>query len=171
MNLKEKIQLLARERQAERREKEADRIMENFNRLDRPGKEKAMRQLAKMEAVGQLIAILGHPDPYLRGQVARMLEHVKNPRATEGLAVALQDVEAGVRVNAANSLQYRGDTAAIPQLERSLQDPEKGVRTRVLVALGNIKDERVVPILKKALHDPDRDVRTRAELSLEHWGK
>ena len=99
----------------------------------------------------------------VRASVARALVQIGTPEAIEAansavpaLIQALQDQDAGVRVNAAYALGGIGEGAkdAIPALIQLLQDPEVGYRATE--ALGSIGSD-AVPALIQLLQDENAE--------------
>ena len=96
-----------------------------------------------------------------RQKAAQNLWKVKDPRALELLAGALQDTESQVRESAAHALGFLQDSSAAPSLVRALEDMESGVRLAAASSLMELGDPRggdilfaSVESLLRTLNDP-----------------
>jgi len=75
------------------------------------------------------------------------------------LIAALQDEDAEVRGQAAETLGRFRDARAVPALRGALKDKDKGVRRRAAKPLACVEDDRAADALIAALKDPDVEVR------------
>lgn len=87
--------------------------------------------------------------------------------AIDGLLVALDDADPGVRGYAAAALGKLRSRRAVPALIDVVRDSQPEVRMQAVTALGKIGDSRSRPALNTALHDPDECVRSQAEWALD----
>ncbi|MFW6163153.1 MAG: HEAT repeat domain-containing protein [Planctomycetota bacterium] len=84
------------------------------------------------------------------------LGHLEDPRGIPHLAVAMDDREPQVRVQAAIALGRIGNRAAIPALvDRGLHDPSIRVRGMSVVALGDLGREEGLKHVARLLADPE----------------
>lgn len=87
--------------------------------------------------------------------------------AVDGLLVALEDADPGVRGYAAAALGKLHSRRAVPALIDVVRDNQPEVRMQAVTALGKIGDSRSRRALNTALHDPDECVRSQAEWALD----
>jgi len=124
-------------------------------------------------AVGQLsAALLTHPKPNVRRNVAIALGEIKDVTSVESLTAALQkDTEVKVRAVAADALgklgeKWSGDllSDAATALIEALKDNDQSVRQKAALALGKIKAMKAVPALIEAMQIYGRDSNAGAAL-------
>ena len=119
------------------------------------------------DAVPVLSDALSDGDRCVRRVAARLLGHVRHPRALEALLDRLRSSDADTRQMAAIGLGYREDRNAVDALLRALTDGAARVRAAVAWALGEIEDRRAIAALTRALQeDPDPTVRRQAARAL-----
>jgi HEAT repeat protein len=134
-------------------------------------KERRSFALLRLERIGSpaveaLIAALQDEQWDVRGDVARALGKIADPRAVEPLIHALQDQEWFVRSAAAEALGEVADARAVEPLVAALKDKQWIVRADVAKALGKIADPRAVGPLYTASKDANSSVRTYADSAL-----
>jgi HEAT repeat protein len=124
-------------------------------------------------AVGQLsTALLNHPRPNVRLNVAIVLGEIKDVTSVESLTSAFQkDTEDKVRVVAAEALgkmaeKWSGDllSDAATALIEALRDRDQNVRQKAALALGKIKAMKAVPGLIEAMQIYGKDSNAGAAL-------
>jgi HEAT repeat protein len=99
---------------------------------------------------------LASPNPMVRLETAKLAKRENDPRIATALVPLLQDPSREIRVTAADSLTYVGDTDQVPALTLALKDPEAHVRIAAVNALGRIQDERAVgPLLALLKTEPE----------------
>jgi hypothetical protein len=124
-------------------------------------------QTESAEAVPVLSDALSDRDLCVRRVAARLLGHVKHPRALEALLDRLRSGDAETRQMAAIGLGHQDDRNAVEALLRALTDRAATVRAAVAWALGEIEDRRAIAALTRALkEDPDPTVRRQAARAL-----
>jgi HEAT repeat protein len=127
----------------------------------------ATYQTESADAIPVLSDALSDRDPCVRRVAARLLGHVKHPRALEALLDRLRSGDAQTREMAAIGLGHRDDRNAAEALLRALTDRAATVRAAVAWALGEIEDRRAIEALTRALkEDPDPTVRRQAAWAL-----
>jgi HEAT repeat protein len=103
--------------------------------------------------VPDLVAALKASDADVRQRAARVLEDLKDPRASEPLTERLADRESLVRRDAAAALGKASDQHAVPGLLALLEDPDEDevVRAQAATSLGEIGDPRGIAPLMQCL--------------------
>lgn len=152
-------------------------------------------------AVEPLIGSLADPEREVRRQAAWALGEIRDGRAVEALAKALQDgdgfvrdaagealsktgrgavdsllaaldgQEAGVRIAAIRALGRIADQRAAERLAAFVKKGDSAVGRWAIWALGKIKDRRGVPALMDALQDDDPRTREFAAWALGETGE
>jgi len=124
-------------------------------------------------AVGQLsTALLNHPKPAVRRNVAIVLGEIRDVTSVESLTTAFQkDTEDRVRVVAATALgkmaeKWSSDllSDAATALTGALRDNNQDVRQKAAWALGKIKAMKAVPALIEAMQIYGKDSNAGAAL-------
>lgn len=101
--------------------------------------------------VDSLIAVLNHPNLYVRWYCADALGHVKSEKVIQPLVSLLNDPDANVRRTATGSLGETGCTAAVPILITAFQDSTLGVESTAAYALGKLQANEALPLLINGL--------------------
>ena len=116
-------------------------LLELLSHPDPETQREASRALSRLgrRATGDLLGVIGHPDPGVRLGVVEVLGESGNPGAA-GPLVRLLGTEKNrdVRMAAALALGNTGDAGAVPALVQALQDPDKYVRFGAATALGKL---------------------------------
>jgi len=117
-----------------------------------------------------LLAALQAPEPAVRRMAASLLGRFGGPGASDALAIATTDADAGVRVAALGGL------AVLPRLDASkdaivarLGDPEDAVRAAAARALGSMDVEEAAGMLARL--DGDHSARVRAAVAVALDGR
>jgi HEAT repeat protein len=98
-----------------------------------------------------------------RVEAVRILGHLRDPRAREHLADALQAADPQVSAEAAIALGRMYDKRARETLRALVHSPQMSMRTRAAVSLGRLRDREAVPALIEALkHAPAKYEREEA---------
>src|SRR5262249_30274323 len=97
------------------------------------------------------------------------LEQRAEPRALEGLLVALQDEVWAIRQSAVQALEQRVEPRALEGLLVALQDEVLEVRQSAVQALEQRDEPRVIEALLTALQDKDETVRQSVMQALERF--
>ena len=130
-----------------------------------------LRTLARSSAIflGIAIAVV-HPS--IDGGPRRSATAQQSPSeaAIDGLLVALDDSDPGVRGYSADALGRLHARRAVPALMDALQDAQAGVRLQAARALGRIGDARAATALAAALRDSDEYVRSEAQSAISALG-
>jgi len=113
---------------------------------------------------------LGSHDPARRREVVQLLASYPAAEVREPLLAALEDPDAGVRVEAASAVGRVQLTEAVPRLLDWLDDPDADVRAAAARALGDIGQESTIPSLVRILGDPSSDVRRAGVAALAGIG-
>jgi len=108
------------------------------------------------DAIRHLEAVLDHPDPALRRELAEALAQVQGSEAEQILIRACQDNDSRVRIAAIDSLGVRRATAATAALalaaeEGGLRGDALGVRMTAVTALGRLATPEAVEALSRVL--------------------
>lgn len=103
-------------------------------------------------------------DPNVRWEAAILLDKVKSPQAMRVLFYMLhKDLDATVRIKAAELLGGRGGTDVVNALVAALKDREPDVRLAALRAIEKIGDYSVAGIIATGpIKDPEENVRLQA---------
>ena len=126
-----------------------------------PPLEKAPTEVL-VAAAGQSLAAAPPP---ARVAIIHVLSGVRDPRASELIAAALDDVSVEVRIAALRSLAERGQ--AVPRaVVRCRTDASVEVRTAAVEVLCNIRTGEAVDHLIHYASDPSPEVRTAARSAL-----
>jgi len=127
----------------------------------------ATYQTESADAVPVLSDALSDRDPCARRVAARLLGHIKHPRALAALLDRLRSGDDQTRQLAAIGLGHQDDRNAVGALLRALTDRAATVRAAVAWALGEIEDRSAIEGLTRALkEDPDPTVRRQAARAL-----
>ncbi len=127
----------------------------------------ATYQTESADAVPVLSDALSDGDPCARRVAARLLGHIKHPRALDALLDRLRSGDVATRQMAAIGLGHQDDRTAVDALLRALTDRAATVRAAAAWALGEIEDRRAIEALTRALQeDPDPAVRRQAARAL-----
>jgi len=121
-------------------------------------------------AVRRLInAALNDRNFRVRVAAVRALGEIEDPRLNKVLISALTDIDANVRLEAANALSKfnrlnvdNADLSTIDRLITALNDHDSNVRVVVVRTLGETKDPRAIKAVIAALNDIDVKVRLEA---------
>ncbi|HUD47714.1 MAG TPA: HEAT repeat domain-containing protein [Candidatus Baltobacteraceae bacterium] len=109
-------------------------------------------------------------DPEKRRQAVESLAQLESPRALHGLAQAVNDKDALVRVAAVTALGGIAHERSTELLLRAFHDPSPQVRQAAVSHLKDDGSERVQTALASAIRDSDPGVRGRAARFLEQSG-
>ena len=117
----------------------------------------ALGAIRSTSAVQEIIGMLSHKDEDVRGEAARALGDIGDPKAVDSLKKAwAEDTDKDVQVWAAFGLVIIAkDEKAFQFLLKSLNDQDDGVHCAAAKALGRIGDERAVEPLIRALEWAD----------------
>lgn len=121
----------------------------------------------------EIVKLLQEPaseDPRIRRYLILALEEIGDPETVPGIAGALADPDAEVRLCAARALGRIGDPRGAEGLVALLGDEDPALRKMALFSLGKIGDGSRVPAMLARLDDPVEDVRWNAALSLAVLG-
>lgn len=118
-----------------------------------------------VDEVAEQIAALRDEDWAIREEAARLLGHLKDPRAVTPLVSLLRDGDRSVREAAVNALRAIG-TPAVEALGACLTEGELAVQEAAAAILASIGDERVLSPLLSALNSRDWIVRMHAAQAL-----
>jgi len=153
---------------------EKNKAHELINKLSDPEdkvRAEAARQLnwiVVTQAFDVLVqALLFDKSKSVRMYAAGALGKLKDKRAIEPLAKALDDIEDIVRHWAAHALGHIGNGQAYQPLVKALKDPEAKVRWVAAEALGDIGDGRAIEPLQNSCKDENNKVRENAKIALE----
>jgi HEAT repeat protein len=138
---------------------EGDKAMRPLLSGSEPGMETEVTQILLHEGgdvLRHVEAVLDHPDPALRRELARALAEVQESEAEQILIRACQDNDLRVRIAAIDSLGVRRATAATAALalaaeEGSLRGDALGVRMTAVTALGRVATPEAVEALSRVL--------------------
>ena len=100
----------------------------------------SLRMLGDKDAVEQVLALLQHPSPYVRGSVLRYMRFLYPNKALPVLIEALKDPDYIVRENAADELGELYEVEAIPYLRLLLTDSEADVREAAQTAIAMLEE-------------------------------
>lgn len=126
-----------------------------------------VRTLMKSSAICLGIALAVVQPSFDGGPSRRATAHPSPTEgAIDGLLVALDDDDPGVRGYAAAALGKLRSRRAVPALIGAARDSQPEVRMQAVTALGKIGDSRARPALNAALQDPDECVRSQSEWAL-----
>ncbi len=114
---------------------------------------------------------LRNDHPLIRGRVAEVLVHTKDPKAIPALLEALRGEFYTVRARAARALGAIGDPQAVQPLLESLHDKELEVRVEAVRALGMFKlPDTFDNMADLLLEDPQIEARQAAAQALGETG-
>lgn len=116
-------------------------------------------------AVDPLLEALTDKEGTVRRFAARLLGHIKDPRAVQPLGMALYDTHFEVGKAVAESLAGFGPPG-LKVLAEALHHPETWLRQHAIAGLTLSGDKRIVPVILDMLKDPDREVQKQAIQSL-----
>lgn len=114
----------------------------------------AFDHLDERQGIGPLVALAGHPDPYVRLAVAHGVMHHEDERAVAALIALSADADADVRDWATFALgtQVSLDTPAIREaLAARLDDPHGDTQEEGMYGLALRLDPRAIPVLLELL--------------------
>jgi HEAT repeat protein len=100
----------------------------------------SLRMLGDKDSVEQVLALLQHPSPYVRGSVLRYMRCLYPNKALPVLIEALKDPDYIVRENAADELGELYEIEAIPYLRPLLTDSEADVREAAQTAIAMLEE-------------------------------
>lgn len=112
-------------------------------------------------AQGELVRLLGDPEPSVVEAAIWALAATKDATAARAATVALRDDRAAVRAAAADVLRHLGD-AALEVLIALLAQPDPPLRRLACELLPGCSRSKVLPILIDLLDDPCPNVRMTA---------
>ncbi|MEW6074062.1 MAG: ThuA domain-containing protein [Planctomycetota bacterium] len=99
-----------------------------------------MAVLRPADAVGEVVALLGNPDPRIQGGAAQVIRDVPGEDATRVFAAALGTVQGEACVRLLGALAERGDPAAAPAVTALLESDDPALAAAAVAALGAIGD-------------------------------
>ncbi len=115
---------------------------------------------------------LTSPDVHDRLRAVRRLGQLGDPAAIQPILHALaEDLDSGVRGEAAIQLGRFHDPAVIPALSQGVDHRSSKVRRRIANVLGAIQDPQALPLLSRLLKDAVSSVRVEAAQSLGRFEK
>jgi HEAT repeat protein len=156
--------------------------------------------LVALRDIPGLVALLGSPDPDVKGEaafalvqigsvavpllveaydqggnmdriwIAAVLGQIGDARGMDPLVRALHEGGADLRVTAARALGMIPSDEAIGPLVAALKDPDPFVRSASATALGMLRAKSAVEALGSALRDEKKPVRVQAAWALEQIG-
>ena len=118
-----------------------------------------MTRQEEADTEAQVLPLLKHASPYVRGSVLRFMSELYPERAVPLLIDALNDAHFIVRENAADELGELEAVEALPFLRASLQDAHPHVRQAAETAI-----EMLTPLLETEMADA-QDVQVSMRLS------
>lgn len=95
-------------------------------------------KLEEKNAINQILAMLEHSSPYVRGSVLRFVAQLYPDKALPLLLSTLKDPHFIVRENAVDELGELGLPSVIPYLQPLLSDPHPDVRQATQTAIQNL---------------------------------
>jgi len=117
-----------------------------------------------------LMAALAAPEPAVRRMAVSVLGRIAAPGATDALAAASSDVDAGVRIAALTGLALLpAGAASTDSVLAGLSDPDDAVRAAAARAIGRMDVEGIARILGQL--DGDGSVRVRAAVAVALDGR
>lgn len=117
--------------------------------------------------VPALITTLENEDKLMRGNAAKALGEIGDPRAVPPLILRITDTHSNVRLQATRALgNLRASTALDQIIIALLQDGSQSVKGEAARALGILGDPTAIAPLIDAMEDPTSSVRSRAAESL-----
>ena len=114
-------------------------------------------EIADVSTIEVLIALLGDPDQFVRGDATLALRNIGTP-AIEPLTAMLHSPNAFQRRGAADALGQIGDRSSVETLIATLSDEDAFVRRSATLALGELGDVRAVAPLIALLQDQEESV-------------
>ena len=115
-----------------------------------------------------LTAALHAPEPVVRRMAVSLLGRTGVSGAAEGLALAVEDVDAGVRAAALRGLAaLPGGTASPAPIVGRLTDPDEAVRAAAVRALGQLGIDGIAGVLQPLADDPSVVVRSATVVALD----
>lgn len=102
----------------------------------------SLRMLGDKDSVEQVLALLQHPSPYVRGNVLRYMRCLYPNKALPLLIEALKDPNYIVREIAADELGELYEVEAIPYLRPLLDDSEADVRQAAQTAIEMLEESQ-----------------------------
>jgi len=132
--------------------------LEHKNHNVRKSAVNGLGKLGDSKAIDPLIKVLNKEEnKYVIQQVGYALELIGDPKAVEGLILALDHKNGTVRFYAGQCLGHLGDSKAVEPLINALSDKDLGVRSGAVTALRNIKDPRAIKPLQQILDEEIED--------------
>jgi twitching motility protein PilT len=119
------------------------------------------------QLVEPVIALLGDPDPDVRGGAIAVATVFEDRRIVPAAIGLLKDPDWWLRIAAADTLGRLRDPRAVEPLIAALADAD--VKWAAVEALGRIADQRALPALGKMLADPASDVRIEVMQALRNF--
>lgn len=109
-------------------------------------------------------------EPEIRGYLALVLGHTRDPQAAATLTAALPDADPQTRIYILWALGAIGDPQALPSLQAAVREEDSGVRKTAAFALGELGDRQALPDLLPLLGDSVADVRWNAAVAVSRLG-
>jgi hypothetical protein len=109
-------------------------------------------------------------EPEIRGYLALVLGHTRDPGAAATLTAALDGADPQTQIYILWALGAIGDPQALPELARAVQSSDPGIRKTAAFALGELGDASAVPYLEPLLGDDIADVRWNAAVAVARLG-
>ncbi len=131
---------------------------------------KAVVQIGSLEAVSELLTLLGHDHTIPRGDSAEALGKLGVQEAVPNLLPLLADKDKFVCLAAATSLRLLGNKDYFDILVRGLSHAEDERREHSAFVLGRLSEHRAVDALIQCLSDKCSSVRTHAAQALGALG-
>jgi HEAT repeat protein len=126
----------------------------------------AVKGLAALKAVEELLGAASHRQPGVRLVALRALRELKDPRVAPRLLKALGDPDPGCRLAALHAGRFSGVPAALPALLRLLLDPSVPVVQAAAGALGESGNAAATAGLIRTLGRKEAAVRVAAAEAL-----
>jgi Restriction endonuclease/HEAT repeats len=92
------------------------------------------------ESLDQVLALLRHQSPYVRGSVLRYISRIARREAPVALVAALSDADPIVRQNAIDELDDLGAVSALLHIRPLLRDPHPEVQEAARTAVKELED-------------------------------
>jgi HEAT repeats/PBS lyase HEAT-like repeat len=109
-------------------------------------------------------------EPEIRGYLALVLGHTRDPEATATLTAALDGADPQTRIYILWALGSIGDPQALPALRAAAANEDPGVRKTAAFALGELGDAAAIPDLLPLLEDRVADVRWNTAVAVSRLG-
>jgi len=128
---------------------------------------------SRKDGKGQLIQLVEHVDPLVRGRALTALGRLPvgdfGKGVTDALTSALDDPNGNVRSHAAFALGMRGDPSAAPALLAALSETDDATRATLVEAASKIGTPELRLAVIASLEDPSRLVRIEAVVGPHRW--